>query len=211
MFVDSAFFVFAPDNKVKKNYLAVVIETPLDSAFVPVLEKTQFITIGDPSLLVGKQRDTSHYAFQPEEIDNTLLPGVTVTTKFKNKVEQFNAEYSHGLFQNEDAIVAASDVAALLHRAAGVHAHRVGDSGRCIERAAVDDDQQAAAFANDRILDRATGKRNGIAARAGIDAIRIVPVTGDAVVPRRTGVRAALRGHREDERNRADCNEHGNR
>ncbi|MEO7529815.1 MAG: hypothetical protein ABIS69_00345 [Sediminibacterium sp.] len=105
LFVDSAFFVFAPDNKVKKNYLAVIIETPLDSMFVPVLEKTQFITIGDPSLLVSKQTDTSQYNFQPEEVDKLLLPGVTVTTKFKTKVDQFNAEYSRGLFQNEDAIV----------------------------------------------------------------------------------------------------------
>ena len=106
LFVDSAFFVFAPDNKVKKNYLSVMIETPLDSAFVPLLETTKFITIGDPDLLVSKQKDTTQYVFQTEQEDQSLLlPGVTVTTKFKTKVQQFDAEYSRGLFQNDDAMV----------------------------------------------------------------------------------------------------------
>ncbi|MES2331578.1 MAG: hypothetical protein V4539_18375 [Bacteroidota bacterium] len=105
LFLDSAFFVFAPANKAKRNYLAIAIETLLDSAFVPALYETHFISVGDVTALGGKKTDTTHYTFSSEEADK-LLPDVTVTTKYKSKVQQFDAEYySHGLFQNEGAIV----------------------------------------------------------------------------------------------------------
>ena len=47
LFEDSAYFIFTPVKKVKNNYLQIKIETPLDSAFVPVLHETAFITVGD--------------------------------------------------------------------------------------------------------------------------------------------------------------------
>lgn len=106
LFADSAFFVFTPANKAKRNYLAIAIETPLDSAFTPVLYKTSFITVGDVSALTAKKTDTTVYGFQWEESEKASLGNVTVTTKYKSKVQQFDAEYySHGLFQNEGAIV----------------------------------------------------------------------------------------------------------
>lgn len=106
LFADSAFFVFTPAIKAKRNYLAIAIETPLDSAFTPVLYKTSFITVGDASTLGSKKADTTGYAFLQEESEKASLGNVTVTTKYKSKVQQFDAEYySHGLFQNEGAIL----------------------------------------------------------------------------------------------------------
>lgn len=106
LFADSAFFVFSPSKKVKTNYLSINIETPLDSAFTPVLHETQFITIGNPKMLLSKNTDTSKYAFKSDDLlDITMLPNVTVTSKFKTKVQQYDEEYSRGLFIKDDAIV----------------------------------------------------------------------------------------------------------
>ena len=106
LFADSAFFIFSPTKKPKNNYLTINIETPLDSSFVPVFAKTSFITIGNPKMLIAKKTDTSGYVFSQAELqDPTMLPNVTVTGKYKTKVQQYDEEYSRGLFQNNDAIV----------------------------------------------------------------------------------------------------------
>jgi hypothetical protein len=106
LFADSAFFVFSPAKKVKYNYLAIKIETPLDSAYTPVLHETDFITVGNPDMLIRKRTDTSHYTFQPQEMpDPGTLPGVTVTTKARSKVEQYNEEYSGGLFRKDVVMI----------------------------------------------------------------------------------------------------------
>jgi hypothetical protein len=107
LFADSAFFIFSPAKKVKNNYLAIRIETPLDSAFTPVLAETHFVTIGDPKMLLSRKTDTSRYVFQSDDIIDTtdMLPGVVVTSKFKTKVEKYNDQYSMGLFQRDDALV----------------------------------------------------------------------------------------------------------
>ena len=106
LFADSAFFIFSPGKKVKNNYLVINIETPLDSAFTPVLHETQFISIGDPKMLMSKNTDTGKYAFKSDDLlDINMLPNVTVTSKFKSKVEQYDEEYSRGLFIRDDAIV----------------------------------------------------------------------------------------------------------
>lgn len=106
LFADSAFFIFSPGKKVKNNYLAINIETPLDSAFTPVLHETLFISIGDPKMLMLKNTDTGKYVFKSDDLlDINMLPNVTVTSKFKSKVEQYDEEYSRGLFIRDDAIV----------------------------------------------------------------------------------------------------------
>lgn len=106
LFADSAFFIFSPTKKPKNNYLTINIETPLDSAFVPVISKTSFITIGDPKMLLPKKTDTSKYVFTTNELqDPDMLPNVTVTGKYKTKVQQYDEEYSRGLFQSNDAII----------------------------------------------------------------------------------------------------------
>lgn len=106
LFADSAFFIFSPPKKVRNNYLSIKIETPLDSAFTPVLYETNFITVGDPKMLLSKKTDTSRYVFESEKLlDPGLLPNVTVTAKFKSKVQQYDEQYSRGLFQRDDALV----------------------------------------------------------------------------------------------------------
>lgn len=106
LFADSAYFIFSPPRKVRNNYLAIDIETPLDSAFTPVLYKTLFLTVGDPKMVMKKYTDTSAYHFTSEELlDPGFLPNVTVTGKFKSKVQQYDEEYSRGLFQRDDAMV----------------------------------------------------------------------------------------------------------
>lgn len=106
LFADSAFFIFSPARKTRNNYLALQIETPLDSAFTPVLYKTSFITVGDPKMLTKKFTDTGAYRFTSEELlDPGFLPNVTVTGKFKSKVQQYDEEYSRGLFQRNDVMI----------------------------------------------------------------------------------------------------------
>lgn len=63
LFADSAFFIFSPATKTKNNYLFIQLETPLDSAFVPVLAETQFITVGNPKGMLSAQADTGKYFF----------------------------------------------------------------------------------------------------------------------------------------------------
>lgn len=105
LFEDSAYFVFTPNIKVKNNYLVIDIETPLDSVFVPVLQKTKFITVGDPQKLLPNKTDTGSYVFSDVEVNIGTLPGVTVKTKQKTKVQMFDEEFSHGLFENPEAII----------------------------------------------------------------------------------------------------------
>lgn len=106
LFADSAFFIFSPPKKLRNNYLSIKIETPLDSAFTPVLYQTDFITVGDPKMLLSSKTDTSRYVFQSAELlDPGFLPNVTVRAKIKSKVQQYDEQYSRGLFQKEDALV----------------------------------------------------------------------------------------------------------
>jgi len=108
LFEDSAFFIFSPIKKIKNNALLIRIETPLDSFFTPALTATHFITVGtnNPAVAVPIT-DTNSYAFDPnqEPEEKGLLPGVTVYSKIKKKIEQFDDENSRGLFKREDAII----------------------------------------------------------------------------------------------------------
>lgn len=106
LFADSAYFIFSPTRKTKNNTLLIKIETQLDSAFSPVLYASNFITVGDTKMLVSKKTDTSHYIFTPEVLsDINILPNVTVTGIYKKKIEQYDQQYSSGLFRKSDAII----------------------------------------------------------------------------------------------------------
>lgn len=105
LFADSAFFIFSPPKKVRNNYLSIKIETPLDSAFSPVLYNRDFITVGDPKMLLSRKTDTGRYQFQSEDLlDPGFLPNVTVVSKFKSKMQQYDEQFSRGLFQRDDAM-----------------------------------------------------------------------------------------------------------
>ncbi len=106
LFADSAFFIFSSLKKERDGHLSIRIETPLDSAFVPVLQETRFVMIGDPKMLVSKITDTSQYVFQFDPLaDINNLPNVTVNSKYKSKVQQYDDAYSSGLFKKEDAVI----------------------------------------------------------------------------------------------------------
>jgi hypothetical protein len=106
LFEDSAYFIFSPIRKTKTNYLSIKIETPLDSAFTPVYTATRFITIGEERAAIGKKKDSTNYQFQAEsDAEAGMLPGVTVTGKYKKKVQQYDEQYASGLFKRNDALV----------------------------------------------------------------------------------------------------------
>lgn len=105
LFEDSAYFIFTPVKKVKNNYLQIKIETPLDSAFIPVLHQTAFITVGDEKNAIGKKNDTTQYGFSSGDLaDPSYLPGVTVVGKYKSKMQQYEDMYSGGLFRSDNAM-----------------------------------------------------------------------------------------------------------
>ena len=106
LFEDSAYFIFSPLRKTKTNYLSIKIETPLDSAFTPIYTATHFITIGEEKAAIDKKHDTVDYQFQAQDASEAgMLPGVTVTGKYKKKVQQYDELYASGLFKRNDALV----------------------------------------------------------------------------------------------------------
>lgn len=109
LFEDSAYFIFTPVKKVKNNNLLIRIETPLDSFFTPALASTRFIMVAKvrtPSAATVSLTDTNNYVFNSDEpTDKSLLPGVTVFSKIKKKIGQFDDENSRGLFKRDDVII----------------------------------------------------------------------------------------------------------
>lgn len=100
LFQDKASFYFSPVKKEKHNYLAVQLKTPIDSLFEPILTTTAFFSVGK-STATSKSFVLS--LDDPEE--SGLLPNVTVYTKSKTKVQEYDDKYSSGLFKNENAII----------------------------------------------------------------------------------------------------------
>jgi hypothetical protein len=100
-FADSARFIFSQVGK-KRNDLLIDIATPLDSTFSPVLMNTQFITVGNPNYAAA---DTvKPYVFNEDIFKKPFtIEGVTVKSIKKKRVEQFDQEYSNGLFSGGDA------------------------------------------------------------------------------------------------------------
>ena len=95
-FPDSANFVFFEAGK-KNSEIDLSIENKLDSAFDPVESTHQFIAIGETHNVID-----SNYQFDiNEKINNNVntLKTVVVKSKLKKKIEQFDEEYSSGLFK----------------------------------------------------------------------------------------------------------------
>jgi hypothetical protein len=102
LFQDKASFYFSPLQKTKNNYLAVQLKTPIDSIFEPIVTSTAFFTVGNSASTI-KSKSFRLSLDDPEEAG--LLPGVTVYTKTKTKVQQYDDQYSSGLFKNENCII----------------------------------------------------------------------------------------------------------
>lgn len=140
-FADSARFIFSQVGK-KKNDMFIDIATPLDSSFSPVVMNTQFITVGNPSYVAA---DTiKPYVFNEDIFKKPFtIEGVTVKSVKKKRVEQFDQEYSNGLFSGGDArifdgidgneIANAVDIFTFLQgRVAGLNIARNEDGGMII-------------------------------------------------------------------------------
>lgn len=103
LFEDSAYFVFTPTNRKLKNNLQVKIEAPIDSSFVPLAEERIWVTVGNTQQSRNKN-NTTGYTFNMEQEEGVqILPGVTVNTKAKKKVERYEEMYTSQLFNRSDA------------------------------------------------------------------------------------------------------------
>jgi hypothetical protein len=103
LFQDTASFYFSPVQKPKKNYLAILLKTPVDSAFEPAAIQTAFFSVGKPGEFINKKIDYSLSLDDPEF--GSDLPNVTVYTKAKTKVEEYAESYTSGLFKNDNAYI----------------------------------------------------------------------------------------------------------
>lgn len=104
LFQDSAFIIFSKPGK-KNNDLEITIETPLDSAFVPVDTLTKFITVGETGLSLASP-DTAAYRFAAEETKyKIILPELVLRSRSNKRLEDFDNENSTGTFSGSDAIV----------------------------------------------------------------------------------------------------------
>ncbi len=103
LFQDTASFYFSPVQKPKKNYLAILLKTPVDSAFEPVAIQTSFFSVGKPGEFIDKKMDYNLSLDDPELSSD--LPNVTVYTKAKTKVQEYADTYTSGLFKNDNAYV----------------------------------------------------------------------------------------------------------
>jgi hypothetical protein len=97
LFEDTARFVFSEIGK-KNNYLYINLKTSIDSTYIPLDQKTEFITIGIPK----KQIDTTilkAYKLDNGTNEKYTLNEVIVKSVKKKKVELFDEEYATGLFK----------------------------------------------------------------------------------------------------------------
>jgi len=97
IFEDTARIVFSEIGRKYQN-LYIDLRNYLDSAYKPIDQLTQFLTIGS----VKKDMDTfitENYKLDLNDKKQFTLNQVTVKTVLKKKVELFDDEYSSGLFK----------------------------------------------------------------------------------------------------------------
>jgi len=98
LFEDTARFVFSEIGK-KNEFLYINLKTTIDSAYTPIAQKTEFITIGN--LKVNQDTSISNnYKFDTAIINEKFtLKEVMVKSVKKKKVELFDEQYATGLFK----------------------------------------------------------------------------------------------------------------
>ncbi len=103
LFADTSYIIFSVPKTTGSTSLDISIVTPLDSLFTSDTSTFQFVYVGRTDTL-PKAGDANYQTdLQTFFPSGTTLPGVTVTTTQKKKIEIFNEEYSTGLFQNGNA------------------------------------------------------------------------------------------------------------
>jgi hypothetical protein len=98
LFEDSAKFIFSEIGK-KNEFLYIDLVTTIDSAFNPIVKKSEFITIGDPKLSITASTIYSNTNDSTSLNPKFTLNEVVVKSAKKNKVELFDEAYSTGLFK----------------------------------------------------------------------------------------------------------------
>lgn len=146
-FADTARFIFSEIGKAKSD-LYIDLETPLDSTFTPVLQQTEFITVGNPKLIAA---DT----IKPYSLDKKTFSGVftldevVVKSTKKKAVEKFDEEYATGLFRggtifdglDDPQLSSATDIYTFLSgRVAGLQVTPNGEGGYTFRRRGSDVD-----------------------------------------------------------------------
>jgi hypothetical protein len=97
IFEDTARIIFSEMGK-KYQSLYIDLKNYLDSAYKPIAQLTQFLTIGN----IKKEKDSllaENYTLDLNEKKHFTLNQVTVKSVLKKKVELFDEEYSSGLFK----------------------------------------------------------------------------------------------------------------
>lgn len=95
-FKDTANFIFSESGK-KKDDLFISIETPLDSSFTAITTYTDFVTVGNPKIILAdtiKPYKLNEKSFKGE----FTLDEVVVKSTRKKNIEKFDEEYATGLF-----------------------------------------------------------------------------------------------------------------
>ncbi len=100
LFQDKASFYFSPTQKTKNNYLSITLKTPIDSAFEPIVSGREFFAVGNN--VIRNKLDA--YQFILDDTTNgSSLGNVTVYSKTKSKMQDYEDNYVSGLFRNENA------------------------------------------------------------------------------------------------------------
>ncbi len=102
LFEEKASFYFSPIKKTKNNYLSIQLTTPIDSFFNPIITNQVYFSIGKTFDTTGISKH--HFTFENQD-ETFTLNNVTVYSKVKTKVQEFDDQYSSGLFKNENAII----------------------------------------------------------------------------------------------------------
>ena len=97
LFEDTARFIFSEIGK-KNQYLYIDINTPIDSIYTPLTQKTEFIQIGTVTNIMDSNNVPS-YQFNNANNNQFTLNEIVVKSVKKKKVVLFDEAYSTGLFK----------------------------------------------------------------------------------------------------------------
>lgn len=105
-FTDSLFFGFSPPQKSKDNKLKISLETPIDSAYMPVAYTAEFITVGVEEAANNSIGYLKHnYLFSALDKKNKeLLEEVVLITKVKTRRKKFEEANVSALFDSDNSI-----------------------------------------------------------------------------------------------------------
>ncbi len=103
-YADSVLFSFSKPINKKENPLKLIIETPLDSAFIPEAIANEFIIVGNTGIIPNSGMSASPYIFDlNDHPDTRLLKEITLQTKAKKQLDEYISKNVSDLFGYDDA------------------------------------------------------------------------------------------------------------